>query len=262
MIISESEENKRLLGADRKHPAFATIKERYPLTSPSSTKSVYHVTLDLKAAPLSFKVGDSIGVFGHNDPKIVDDLICALGHRPDTQVLDPKSHDTMTLRHFLSHKANLRRLSSSLLKLFHEHEASHDKKNQLLHLLQPEHKGQLTAYLESREPLDLIKEHPDAHPPLQEICNQFSSLLPRFYSVASSPKTFNDEVHLTVALSSYFHHGVERYGVASHFLCNLGEIGNTPIPVYVQSAHSFTHFLKMMQSPLHHGRPRNRCCPL
>ncbi len=240
MIISESEEKKPTLGSDRKHPALATIKERYLLTASSSTKSVYHLSLDLKTAPLNFKVGDSIGVFAQNDPLQVQELLSTLGHDPQTPILDPKTQEMITLVDFLSSRANLRRISSSMIKLFHHFEPSHDKSNQLLHLLQPEHKGQLTAYLESREPLDLLREHPQARPPLQDICNQFSSLLPRFYSVASSPSTFPKEAHLTVALSSYKHRDVQRYGVASHFLCHLAELETTSIPVYVQSAHHFT----------------------
>jgi sulfite reductase (NADPH) flavoprotein alpha-component len=70
--------------------------------------------------------------------------------------------------------------------------------------------------------------------------NQFAPLLPRFYSVASSPKTHPDEVHLTVALSTYDHHGELRYGVASHFLCHIAEENATAIPSYVQPTPHFT----------------------
>ncbi len=67
---------------------------------------------------------------------------------------------------------------------------------------------------------------------LADLYAQFSPLLPRFYSIASSLKKHPDEVHLTVAL-------LEK-GVASHFLCNRAEISETPVPIYVQPSLHFT----------------------
>ncbi len=65
-------------------------------------------------------------------------------------------------------------------------------------------------------------------------------LLPRFYSIASSPSVHPDEAHLTVSLSSYEYKGEIRYGVASQFLCHLATPHVTPIPCYVQPAAHFT----------------------
>ena len=59
----------------------------------------------------------------------------------------------------------------------------------------------------------------------------FAPLLPRFYSVASSPNAHPDEIHLLVALLPD--------GVASPFLCQTAIQGETPIPIYLQPAHSF-----------------------
>ena len=59
----------------------------------------------------------------------------------------------------------------------------------------------------------------------------FAPLLPRFYSVASSPNTHPDEIHLLVALLPD--------GVASPFLCHTAELEITPIPIYLQPAHAF-----------------------
>lgn len=70
--------------------------------------------------------------------------------------------------------------------------------------------------------------------------DSYAPLLPRFYSVASSLKTHPDEVHLTVVVSTYEQNGKLQYGVASHFLCHLAEVGKTPIPCYVLSTPHFT----------------------
>jgi sulfite reductase (NADPH) flavoprotein alpha-component len=188
---------------DRLHPFPLMIKDRYRLTKSGSTKEIYHVVLDLKDSNLHFKAGDSIGIYAHNDPVLVERLLKAL----------QASHDAR-LRDFLLYKANLSRLTP-VLRQGRE---------------VPDH----------FDPLDFFTAFPDAALPTEELMKAFAPLLPRFYSVASSLKTHPNEVHLTVSLSTYIHNGATRYGVASHFLCHLAEVGVTSIPSYVQATPHFT----------------------
>ena len=117
MIFSESKEEKPVI--DRLHPAFAMIKERFLLTKEGSTKHTFHVSLDLSNAPITFRVGDSVGIYPQNDPILVNHLIEALGAKADAAITDPRSGKAMTLWEFLSFKANLSRVTSSFLKLFY-----------------------------------------------------------------------------------------------------------------------------------------------
>jgi sulfite reductase (NADPH) flavoprotein alpha-component len=230
MIISQQGQ-KNIPGCDRKNPVRVVIKERYPLTRAHSTKQVYHVALDLQDAPIAFKSGDSIGIFAQNDPGEVDALIRALRASGEEQIVDPRSQELISLRHFLTHKANLYRLTSGFVKCIAKQSPG------LQTLLLPENKAQLNDFLSSQEMIDLLQ---DATPDIQECCAQMSPLLPRFYSVASSPSSVPGEVHLTVALTAYPHRNQVRYGVASRFLCHLAEEKQTPIPIYVQSTSHFT----------------------
>ena len=66
---------------DRLHPVKSVIKERYPLTQFGSTKHTYHISLDFADAPIQFKVGDSIGIYPQNDPRLVQHLIEAMKAR-------------------------------------------------------------------------------------------------------------------------------------------------------------------------------------
>lgn len=224
---------------DRKNPLQVTIKERYPLTKDGSSKETYHITLDLKDKNLEFQVGDSIGIFAQNDPILVEHLLIAMKATGDEIITHQRSGEKCTARQFLTSRANLSRISSSFLKLLHENAHLQDKKNQLHSLLQTENKALLQHYLATYDPLDLLKEYAEIQAPLEEMCNQFSPLLPRFYSVASSRKSHPDQVDLVVTISTFTHSGEKRYGVASHFLCHLAEVSNTPIPIYVQPAHNF-----------------------
>ncbi|MBS0605307.1 MAG: sulfite reductase flavoprotein subunit alpha [Parachlamydiales bacterium] len=239
MIIS-SETPSLNAAITKANPAQACIQERFLLTKEGSSKKTFHVSLNLENCGVSFKVGDSIGIFAENDPILVSHLIAAMKASGDEMIVDPRSQQEISLKSFLSQKANLSRLTSSFLKLFHEHETLHEKKNHLHRMLQQENKPLLSQYLSTHDPLDLFKEFHEVNAPLQEVCAQFGPLLPRFYSVASSQLSRPNHVDLTVALFTFTHSGEQRFGVASHFLCNLAKVQETPIPIYVQPAHHFT----------------------
>ncbi len=214
---------------NRLNPFSAVIKERYPLTKPGSTKETHHVVLDLKDSKMSFKVGDSLGIYGDNDPTLVERIISALKISPDAPIVHPRTQEAMTLKTFLTKKANISRLTSSFLKVFNDPSLQNLLNNKIA----------LDHYLATNDVLDFLLEF--AHLPfsIQELATAFSPLLPRFYSVASSLLTHPNEAHLTVAVSSYLHKGELRYGVASHFLSHLAKIDETGIPCYVQSTPHF-----------------------
>ena len=208
----------------RLKPFSAVIKERYPLTKPGSTKETHHVVLDLKDSNMSFKVGDSLGIYGDNDPGLVQRLISAMKSSPDALIVHPRTQEEMPLKTFLTQKANITRLTSAFFKVFK------------LELSKPD----LDYYLAHHDVLDFLLEFGHLSFSLQELIAAFSPLLPRFYSVASSLMTHPDEVHLTVAVSTYQHRDELRYGVASHFLSHIAEVEKTPVPCYVQSTPHFT----------------------
>lgn len=229
MGFSPTQEEKKPQ-IDRSSPFQAQIKERSALTKKGSTKETYHISLDLKDADLSFSPGDSIGVYGQNDPEYVEALLRALKANGDESILDARSGQSLSLKDFLQSKANVARTNSSLLKALSEKNADFAR------LLDPQNKAELTLFISENEPIDLLQNQ-IINP--QEFCKTLSPLLPRFYSVASSQKVFPNEVHLTVALTSFLHKGQKRFGVASHFLCHIAEEQQTAIPIYVQKAHSF-----------------------
>lgn len=217
--------------SSRLNPFPARIKERYLLTKPGSTKEVYHLVLDLFGSHMTFKVGDSLGIYGDNDPQLVLRLIEAMRATPETVVRHPRTGESMTLLDFLTKKSQISRLTAAFLRAL-----PIDPSIQTLLNNPP----LLEDYLSSHDILDFFIEYSHLGFNLQELISAFSPLLPRFYSIASSLLMHPSEVHLTVAVSSHLHRGEIRYGVASHFLCHLAEIGTTPILCYVQPATHFT----------------------
>jgi len=216
----------------RKNPLSVRIKERYPLSKEESSKQTWHVSLDLDGHPLEYLPGDSIGVLPKNDPILVDHLIEAMGGNPEAVIREKKTGEELSLKTFLTSHANLSRVTSSFLKLL-------DQQEEISFLLAEENKPQLRAFLSRHDPLSVLREYGRDSAPLQELCDRFGPLLPRFYSIASCPKAKAGELDLTVALYTWEQNGDKRYGVASHFLCHLAEVGETNVPIFVQPADHF-----------------------
>jgi sulfite reductase (NADPH) flavoprotein alpha-component len=204
----------------RTHPFPAKIKDRYPLTKSGSTKSTYHVTLDIAGSGLSYKVGDSIGIYASNDPSIVKRILEAFRLDPATPIVHPRTGHPFTLKDYLETQANLARVTTPLLKQF-------------LPNSDP-------ALLPAMDVLDLALQCGSTPFDLTQFLSTLSPLLPRFYSVASSQMLHSDEVHLLVTLTTFQHRNELRYGVASHFLCHRAEESLTTIPSYVQPTPHFT----------------------
>ena len=224
---------------DRNHPVSVLIKDRWSLTKEGSTKETWHVILDMSSVDLDYEPGDSVGIFGQNDPLLVEHLINALGENPETLIFHKRSGKRLSLRDFFTHRANLARVTSPFLRLIYECETCPEIKGKIQDLLDPGNKPALREFLAEKDPLNLIKDFPTAKLPLQEFCDQFGPLLPRFYSIASSKGVDPSTLDLTVALTTWMQNGEKRHGVASHFLCHLAEIGKTRIPLYVQPAPHF-----------------------
>ena len=104
-------------------------------------------------------------------------------------------------------------------------------------LLKPEAKEQLTAYLDEREYVDILAEFPSGRLTPQEFVDHLRKLMPRLYSIASSPKPHPQHVHLTVAIVRYRSNGRERVGVCSTFMADRAEVSVTAVPTFVSHSH-------------------------
>lgn len=194
----------------RNHPYIARIKERGPLTKAGSSKTTYHIVLEIEDAEFGFKVGDSIGVLPTNQESIVDQILLKLGTKGNEIIEDTRGNTSCSFKEFLLYKANISKVS--------------------FHKIFPVEKR--TSPL-----IELVQYH---QPQPEELCKILSPLLPRFYSIASSSKVYPNEIHLTVAFSETEVDGHLLFGVGSYFLCKQAKIGSTPIPIYLQASNGFS----------------------
>jgi len=220
----------------KQNPFKAKISSKQLLVKDGSSKQTYHLALDITGSDLKYKPGDSIAIFPKNNPLLVEHLLKVLNASGDEIITDKRSGLETTIGNFLTYNANLSRLTSSFLKVIFENEDLQENKAKLDTLFQKENKDKLMEYLARHQPADVLEEYNIKNIPLQEVCSQFSPLLPRFYSISSAQKAHPNEIHLTVALYTFSHNGEQKFGVASHFLCNLAAENHTDIPLDIHIA--------------------------
>lgn len=203
----------------KSNPFFAEIISRYVLNKTGSSKETYHLSLKIDSTALSYKVGDAIGIFPENDPEEVAQILDLLQLDGKTHLFDPRTNSEWTLEHFLLKKTNLNKVSSKLSFLLtgKKIEPSEAKTHDLLSLLQ------MYPAKKSFE--------------LDEFASYVAPMLPRLYSIASSPKKDPNQIDLLVATFDYEFAGRIKKGIGSTFLCRPT---TKKVGIYVHPTEKFT----------------------
>ena len=218
----------------RKNPFPAIIKEAYCLAR-DNVKETNHYIVDIAKSGLEYKPGDSLGLFPHNDPELVDELL---------QKLDASGKESVELKrkgefafrealmeHLTIHRANRKFLKPLIAKL-----PASDQK-ELEQLLSD--RTALDQYLNVRDYIDILDEYPTVSFTAQEFVDSVGGITPRLYSIASAPDAHPDEVHLTVAIVRYNSFERDRAGLATGFLADRVTVGETHAPVFIQPTRGF-----------------------
>ncbi len=200
------------------------------LLNAGSDKETRHFEISLAGSGLSYEPGDSLGVIPQNCPRVVDELLGAVGLSGEETV--ELSEDAVSLKDALINRLACTVLSKIQVKKFNEL-AQSDK---LDDLLQTANRDAFAEYLWGRELIDLFLEFPQQGVSAVDLVGLLRPMPPRLYSIASSIKAHTDEVHLTVAIVRYESHGRKREGVCSSYLAD--RVGET-IPCYFHPNKNF-----------------------
>ena len=224
-------------GFSKDHPFLARLTERRRLSKPGSEKDTQHFVVDISGSGLTYKCGDSLGVFPTNDPAAVDAVLQALKLTGSEPVLPPKDTQPIALREALLHRFSLSQPTKKVLQMLHDLTDAPDEKAHLHNLLTATKPEELHAYLDQREFIDLLVEYPGAKFTAQLFVDQLRKLQPRLYSIASSPAQHPHEIHLTVAVVRYQTNNRPRIGVASTYLSDRAALNQPTVPVFVSHSH-------------------------
>ncbi len=215
---------------NKNNPFIATVTSKGLLNRAGSDKETRHIVINLSGSGMQYQPGYSLGVFPVNDPSVVDGLIRLLGLNA-VEPIPQKDGSTKTLQELLTKEYTLNRAGTKLVKALAEKLPPGPKKDELTALIADEIK--LAEYIFTRDVIDVFTEVPDFKPSASELLEMIGRIVPRLYSIASSQAKHPNEVHLTVAIVRYEHHGRKKKGLASGFLADETEIGKAHVPVFL-----------------------------
>jgi sulfite reductase (NADPH) flavoprotein alpha-component len=217
----------------RSNPFEAEILENLNLNGRGSAKETRHVELSLAGSGLTYEPGDSLGIYPHNHPELVDALIGEMGWKPDEPVPMNKQGDICPLRQALQQNYEITVLTKTLVE-----QAAKLKPGSGLADLLAAGNEKLKAYLAERDLLDLVRDYSLSGVPAAEFVTLLRKIPPRLYSIASSPRAYPDEAHLTIRAVRYHAAGRDRYGVCSVQVAERLQPGDT-VPVFIQHNDNF-----------------------
>jgi sulfite reductase (NADPH) flavoprotein alpha-component len=221
----------------KNNPFLAKLSENSPLNKEGSSKDTRHIVVDLAGSNLVYTCGDSLGVYPSNQFEIVEGVIKALGLHGDEPVTLPKAEAFISFREAISQKLSLAAPTRKTLMIFADKVDDAAEKSVLTKLLEDANAEATKQYLANREFLDILEEFPSAKFSAQEFVNSLRKLMPRLYSIASSPLLYPNEIHLTVAIVRYETNNRKRVGVCSTYLSDRVELDVSSVPIFVAKSH-------------------------
>ncbi|REK71661.1 assimilatory sulfite reductase (NADPH) flavoprotein subunit [Paenibacillus paeoniae] len=218
----------------RSNPFKAEVLTTINLNGRGSDRETRHLELSLEGSGLFYEPGDCVGVYPENDPALVDAIIAAMNWSPSEVVVPGKDGDEGTLRSALLRQFEVTVLTKPLL----EKAAAYTDNGQLAELIAPEKKTELKAYTNGRDLLDLLQDFGPWKLTAVNLVSILRKLPPRLYSIASSNKANEDEVHLTIRKVEYEAHGRARGGVCSVQVSERLAEGDT-LSIFIQHNPNF-----------------------
>jgi sulfite reductase (NADPH) flavoprotein alpha-component len=221
------------------HPFPARLTENRVLSRPGSAKDTRHFVIDLRGSGLTYRAGDSLGVYPTNRVEVVNEILQHL-HASGDELVSPamlRLKEPIRLREALFSRLTLSGPTKRFIEALAAKATDPAEQARAAALLAPEAKEALALFQHEREFVDLLAEFPSARFTPQEFVDYLRKLMPRLYSVASSSMQYPQEVHLTVAAVRYQTNGRQRFGVCSTFLADRVVPHETPVPVFVSQSH-------------------------
>ncbi|WP_016688266.1 assimilatory sulfite reductase (NADPH) flavoprotein subunit [Neisseria sicca] len=211
-------------------PYTATLSVRQKITSRSAEKDVEHIEIDLSGSGLHYEAGDALGVLPLNDPALVQEILDL--HQLSGEEKIRLSDDLETdIRTALTESADITQNTPALVQQYAELSGSEALKTTAAD------KARLDAYLAATPPVGVFAAHP--HPlDAQTLFQLFRPQTPRLYSIASAQDEVGEEVHLTVGVVRFEHHGNSYTGAASGYLGERLEEGGE-VRVFVEPNPNF-----------------------
>ena len=212
---SKTKQNKKTEW-NKKNPFFAKVNENLLLSGTGSAKEIRHISFELGESNIQYQPGDALGVMPLNAPDLVNAILAQLGAKFDQMLTD---HDEC-LGQLLTKSLEIMTPSKELIYQVDKYANCSTLRKAI------GNKDMLEKFLWGKDVLDLISLVPRNVVNANEFVTWLRPLQHRAYSISSSPKIHETEIHLTVAAVRWNYNYRVHKGVASTFLADHSDKEN------------------------------------
>ena len=211
----------------KEKPFSATVSIIQKLTAPGSIKDTYHLEIDLAGSGLSYRPGDTLGIWADNDQTLVGEILSQVSIDPQASVTFKE--EECSIENLLRQKLEITLLNKGLIREL----ATLSGSQKLFDIADTGY----SEYIQNHQLIDVLKLA-NITLEAQQLVEIVKPLKPRLYSISSSIDENPEEVHITLNhLENENQDGI-RYGQASHFLTRQINEGDK-VNVYVDHNKNF-----------------------
>lgn len=209
---------------DKNHPFMARLVDRQRLSGEKSQKDIYRLEIDLIGSEITYEPGDWLAVLPENSEAEVRHLLDRLDLSEDQELRLPRLADPLPTGDALRSHLTISRVHKPLILWLADHSPAGHTTERLKALLAD---PSLEAQIAGRSVADFLEEYDLKIQDAETFLCQLKPVLPRLYSIASSPKKRPHSIELVVA-TAHFHgpDGQIRDGLASGFLNHRLSVGD------------------------------------
>lgn len=202
----------------RKNPLNAELIGKKQLTKENSSKETFHYEFSLGDSGEVYEAGDALNIIPSNRVDLVNELLAVLEASADQ--IEPFHGEKLPLSQIFMEELEIRLPSKEFIA-----ELAIRSGDIAFTRLVNGDVNKLNDYLWEKDTVDLLKLFPQAQFSVAEFIQLTKVLAPRAYSISSSIKHHNNEVHLTIGNVRYQANDRDHHGVCSTFLSDEAELG-------------------------------------
>lgn len=203
----------------RKTPLQAELITKKQLTKSGSSKQIFHYEFSLGDSGEVYEAGDALNVIALNRDDLVNEFLSIFEASADQ--VEPFNGENLPLAQIFTEQLDIRLPSKEFIAELVIR--SGDQK--LANLFNGE-SDKFNDYLWGKDTIDLLKLYPQAQFTVAEFILLAKALAPRAYSISSSIKHHDNQVHLTIGNVRYQSNDRDHSGVCSTFLSDQAALGD------------------------------------
>lgn len=215
----------------RNFPFSARLADRRRLSGKNSSKDVYHLTLDISGGGeiLPYETGDWVAILPENSPKEVERLRLLLRNSGEETFSIRGRENPVPLADALRKYLTIGFLHRPLVEWLAQKTSACEKRVKMNEFLTPSFEKLIHGFSLA----DFLKQFGQWPLPISELLARLKPLMPRLYSIASSPKKNPGQLELVVATATHIGSGNEkRFGVCSSYLNHHLKSGEDSLQIY------------------------------